>query len=164
MNDDLMMQLLRDNADLVRRVARLESWETGDGMITIPIPNTFTGVQPFPQAAQYFGTNIPIRGGIGVNFKGLSISFYPNTNQSAVNFYTASVIAVAPGAVYTGLTITGTTNTKTFVTAGRWYEMPITITSGTLPTTNFQINLTLTPSGAPGTFYTSATLYYKKVG
>ena len=165
MSNDPMFQLLRDNAGLQKRVVRLESWETGDGLIFLPVPHRDNTPQPFPQATQNFSANIPLRGGVGVAVRGLSISFYPVTvSQSSTNYYTATASAVATGSVYTALTLTGTTTTKTFVTTGKWYEMPITVTSGTLSNTTFHLVLLLTMSGSPGTFYAFATLYYKKIG
>ena len=120
-----------------------------------------SGVMPFAAVAQAFDLTIPNRGN-GIILAGISVGFNPQTVvQSGANFYTATVGVRDTTGGTTALTLGGTTNTQTFTATLRYWEMPFTITNGILATTNFEVILILTPSGAPGTFLATATLYYQ---
>jgi len=120
-----------------------------------------SGVMPFAAASQGFEATIPNRGN-GVLIAGFSVAFNPaSVVQSVTNFYTATAAMRDSAGATNTLTLAGTLDTKAFITTGRYWEMPVTCTSGILAAANFLITLALTPSGAPGTFFGDVTVYYQ---
>jgi hypothetical protein len=119
--------------------------------------------QAFTQAvhtldARIYGAAI----GNGVYLETLEWSFFPNgTAQSGTNFYTITNGVLGGSGTPT---LSGTTDTKT-MTINAWNDVKDTFSANQVQASTFFLyNVTMTPSGAPGTFFFNATLRGRLIG
>jgi hypothetical protein len=101
----------------------------------------------------------------GIWVESINGAFVPvSAVQSGVNFFTLSCAIFTSGNLTaTSLTLTGTTDTKTFTTTGPWYEMAVDIGQA-IGTGPFLFQATMTSSGSPGTFFFTAIVSYRLIG
>jgi hypothetical protein len=93
------------------------------------LPFISRSAQPFAQAATVFDLNFSeynLYGGIYIY--AFNVSFFDNTAQDASNFYTLTLRYLNTSGVSSGITLGGTTDTKTFTTISRWYTLAPTFT------------------------------------
>jgi hypothetical protein len=122
------------------------------------------GTMPFAQATSFFDT--PLSGhsvGNGVYITALCSTFKSSTIQSGINFYTAS-LSVSNSSGSSGVTLGGTTTTQAFTNTAIHNLWEPTVTPTAFDSTYYLSELTLTPSGAPGTFIFFAVLSYQLIG
>jgi hypothetical protein len=130
------------------------------------LPFISRSAQPFAQAATVFDLNFSeynLYGGIYIY--AFNVSFFDNTAQDASNFYTLTLRYLNTSGVSSGITLGGTTDTKTFTTISRWYTLaptftPVALTSLVEMSAFFQ----LTPTLNPGTFFANGSLGYRLIG
>jgi hypothetical protein len=112
--------------------------------------------------------NVPINSKHSLNgiwVDSIEGAFVPVTvAQSGTNFYTLTCSLFTSGSLTaTTLTLTGTSDTKTFTTTGPWYEMAVTIGQA-ITTGPFLFQAHMAPSGTPGTYFFAAVVTYRLIG
>lgn len=104
----------------------------------------------------------------GIWVEGITGAFVPVTvAQSTSNFFTLTCTIYTSGNLTaTSLTLTGTTDTKTFTVTGPWYEMDVGVTSVTaaLSSGPFLFQAFLASTGSPGTYFFAAVMQYRLIG
>jgi hypothetical protein len=130
------------------------------------LPIGTRGTMPFAQAATIFNVDLPRLGANGIYVTDLECAFRPiSAAQSGTNFYTLSFTVSSTSVVNTiVLTGTGQTDTTLFTTAGNRYSMKPVFTPVALDSTYFWGEVTMTPSGNPGTFIFFGTVGYRLIG
>jgi hypothetical protein len=121
--------------------------------------------QPFPQAVTVFDLHLvdfATYGGIYLSKIGSGVFF--SAAQNATNFYTMSASIFDTSGASTAITLTGTTDTKTYTTAGSFRPMVPTITPTAYGNTNMLLVVIMTPTLNPGTFFQNISAQFQLIG
>lgn len=121
--------------------------------------------QPFAQAVTVFDLHLvdfAAYGGIYLSKIGSGIFF--SAAQNATNFYTMSASIFDTSGASTAITLTGTTDTKTYTTAGSFRPMVPTVTPTAYGNTNMLLVVIMTPTLNPGTFFQNISAQFQLVG
>jgi hypothetical protein len=121
--------------------------------------------QPLPQATNYLDFPLPddLEGSGGYYVTGLALDMQPQTAQGAV-FYTAVLLYTTDGTNYITVTPTANSTTAGMTVATTAYRLKPTLTAFVLPNTARNLAVQLTPTGAAGTLYVTASLTYRLIG
>jgi hypothetical protein len=133
-----------------------------DFLVPLSFP-PLTGTRPNPVGNYSTDLAIPKVSARGFYLDSILCEFNPATvAQSGINFYTMSAFAVDTSGGVTAITLTGTTNTQAFTTTGLFKPLVLGVNK-VFNNTISMIELSIVGSGAPGTFYFTASLAYRPI-